>query len=147
MAAGLPAKGLGTNYANVLGTSHVKVIDMANAYATIAAKGQRVTPYFVTSVTGGPGAINYTAKPVKKAAFDKDAMADTTDAMQQPVKDGTAVVRPEPRPSRRGQDGHDDRQQGGLVRRVHPTAGDGGRHLQHRQERPGAVDEQHPRRR
>jgi membrane peptidoglycan carboxypeptidase len=90
VAAGLPSKGLGTNYANVLGTSHVRIIDMANAYATIAAKGQRVTPYFIKSVKGGPGELNYKAKPVKKAAFDADAIADVTDAMEQPIKDGTA---------------------------------------------------------
>ncbi|MGA8978562.1 MAG: penicillin-binding transpeptidase domain-containing protein, partial [Pedococcus sp.] len=90
VAAGLPAKGLGTNYANVLGTSPVKVIDMANAYATIAAKGQRVTPYFIKTVEGGPGNLDYKAKPAKKAAFDADAMADVTDAMEEPIKDGTA---------------------------------------------------------
>ncbi|MGO4342966.1 transglycosylase domain-containing protein [Pedococcus sp. 2YAF34] len=90
VAAGLPAKGLGTNYANVLGTSHVKIIDMANAYATIAAKGQRVTPYFIRTVKGGPGELNYKAKPAKKAAFDPEVIADVTDAMQQPIKNGTA---------------------------------------------------------
>ena len=90
VAAGLPAKGLGTNYANVLGTSPVKVIDMANAYATIAAKGQRVTPYFIKTVEGGPGNLDYKAKPTKKAAFDADVMADVTDAMEEPIKDGTA---------------------------------------------------------
>lgn len=91
VAAGLPEKGLGTNYANVLGTSHVTVTDMANAYATIASQGTRVTPYYIRSVKGGPGDLNYKAKPVKKAAFDKDVTADTVDAMEQVVKDGTAV--------------------------------------------------------
>jgi membrane peptidoglycan carboxypeptidase len=91
VTAGLPSKGLGTNYANVLGTSHVTVSDMANAYATIASQGTRVTPYFIRTVKGGPGDLNYKAKPAKKAAFDKDVTADATDAMQQVVKDGTAV--------------------------------------------------------
>jgi membrane peptidoglycan carboxypeptidase len=91
VTAGLPSKGLGTNYANVLGTSHVTVMDMANAYATIASQGTRVTPYFIRTVKGGPGDLNYKAKPAKKAAFDKDVTADATDAMQQVVKDGTAV--------------------------------------------------------
>ncbi|NYG06952.1 membrane peptidoglycan carboxypeptidase [Phycicoccus badiiscoriae] len=91
VAAGLPAKGIGTNYANVLGTSHVTVTDMANAYATIASQGTRVTPYFIRSVTGGPGNLDYKAKPVRKVAFDKGVTADTVDAMQQVVQDGTAV--------------------------------------------------------
>ena len=85
VAAGLPAKGIGTNYANVLGTSHVTVMNMANAYATIAAQGTRATPYFIRTVKGGPGDLNYKVKPVRKAAFDKDVAADTIDAMQQPV--------------------------------------------------------------
>jgi membrane peptidoglycan carboxypeptidase len=99
IAAGLPGDAaakarqiapLGTNYANVLGTSHVTVMDMANAYATIASQGSRVTPYFIRSVKGGPGGLDYAAKPVKKAAFDKDVTADAVDAMQQVVKNGTA---------------------------------------------------------
>jgi membrane peptidoglycan carboxypeptidase len=91
VAAGLPSKGLGTNYANVLGTSHVSVMNMANAYATIASQGTRVSPYFIRTVKGGPGDLNYKAKPAKKAAFDKDVTADTVDAMEEVVKDGTAV--------------------------------------------------------
>jgi membrane peptidoglycan carboxypeptidase len=100
IAAGLPSDAqskarqiapLGTNYANVLGTSHVTVMDMANAYATIAAQGSRVTPYFIRSVKGGPGDLDYKAKPAKKVAFDKDVTADTVDAMEQVVKSGTAT--------------------------------------------------------
>ena len=99
IAAGLPddaaAKArrlepVGANYANVFGTTHVRVIDMANAYATIAANGSRTSPYFIRSVTGGPGDLKYKAKPAKKAAFDKDVTADAIDAMEQPIKDGTA---------------------------------------------------------
>jgi membrane peptidoglycan carboxypeptidase len=90
VTAGLPAKDQNANYANVFGTADESVIDMANAYATIAAQGQRVTPYFIRTVKGGPGNISYKAKPAKKGVFDKDVMADTIDAMQQPVENGTA---------------------------------------------------------
>jgi membrane peptidoglycan carboxypeptidase len=90
VTAGLPEKDQNANYANVFGTADERVIDMANAYATIAAQGQRVTPYFIRSVKGGPGALDYKAKPARKGVFDKDVMADTIDAMQQPIKDGTA---------------------------------------------------------
>jgi membrane peptidoglycan carboxypeptidase len=89
-AAGLPAKDQNANYANVFGTADESVIDMANAYATIAAQGQRVTPYYIRTVKGGPGDLNYKAKAAKKGVFDKDVMADTIDAMEQPIKDGTA---------------------------------------------------------
>jgi membrane peptidoglycan carboxypeptidase len=90
VTAGLPEKDQNANYANVFGTADESVIDMANAYATIAAQGQRVTPYFIRSVKGGPGDLDYKAKPARKGVFDKDVMADTIDAMQQPIKDGTA---------------------------------------------------------
>jgi membrane peptidoglycan carboxypeptidase len=91
VAAGLPEKAQNSTYSNVFGTSHEKVMDMANAYATIAAQGQQVTPYFIKSVKGGPGGLDYTVKVAKKSVFDKKVMADTIDAMQQPIKDGTAT--------------------------------------------------------
>ncbi|HEX5522951.1 MAG TPA: transglycosylase domain-containing protein [Pedococcus sp.] len=90
VAAGLPAKGLNENYANVFGTDTVSVRDMANAYATIAAQGVRTTPYLIRSVKGGPGDLNYKVKIKKQPVFDKDAMADTIDAMTEPIKNGTA---------------------------------------------------------
>ena len=82
---------LGDNAANVFGTDDVRVIDMANAYATIAANGVRSTPYLVASVKGGPGDLNYKAKVNRKAVFDKDVMADTIDAMEDVVQDGTGA--------------------------------------------------------
>ncbi len=89
VAAGLPEKGLGDNYANVLGTDSVTVRDMANAYATIAANGVRATPYLVRTVKGGPGDLDYKVKLVRKAAFGKDVTADTIDAMTQVVQRGS----------------------------------------------------------
>ena len=89
VAAGLPSKGLGTNPANVLGTDTVRVIDMANAYATLAGGGVRVQPYLIRTVKGGPGGMNYKAKVVKKTAFDKDVVADTVDAMTQVIERGS----------------------------------------------------------
>ena len=80
----------GANYANVFGTDVVTVRDMANAYATIAAQGVRATPYFIKTVKGGPGDLDYKVKISKKPVFDKDVMADTIDAMQEPIEDGTA---------------------------------------------------------
>jgi membrane peptidoglycan carboxypeptidase len=91
VAAGLPEKDQNAQYSNVFGTADVRVIDMANAYATIAAQGQRVTPYLIRSVKGGPGGLAYAAKPARQSAFDKSVMADAIDAMQQPIKEGTAT--------------------------------------------------------
>jgi membrane peptidoglycan carboxypeptidase len=92
-AAGLPEKtaGLDANLSNVFGTASPHVIDMANAYATIAARGARVTPYLVKSVSSRDGDFNYKVRVVKKAAFDKGVMADTADALQQVVQKGTGA--------------------------------------------------------
>lgn len=92
VAAGLPEKtaGLNNNLANVFGTASPHIIDMANAYATIAAQGAKVTPYIVKSVSSTDGTFNYKARIKKQAVFDKGVMADTVDAMQQVVKQGTA---------------------------------------------------------
>jgi membrane peptidoglycan carboxypeptidase len=89
--AGLPKEtpGLGDNYTNILGTASPRVIDMANAYATVAAQGVRATPYLIKRVTSRGGSIDYTVKKQLSPAFDKDQTADVTDAMQQVVRVGT----------------------------------------------------------
>ncbi len=79
-----------SNYANVFGTNNVKVLDMANAYATIAAQGAKATPYFVKRVTSSDGALDIKAKPKTTQVFDKDLMADVIDCMHQVTTRGTA---------------------------------------------------------
>ena len=89
--AGLPKStaGLGTNMSNIFGTASPRVIDMANAYATIAAQGQRATPYLITKVTSANGSINYTVKKQLSPAFDPKVTADVTEAMTHVVTEGT----------------------------------------------------------
>jgi membrane peptidoglycan carboxypeptidase len=89
--AGLPkdTPGLKPNAANILGTASPTVTDMAGAYATIAAQGKRATPYLVSSVKSVDGAIDYRAKPQTQGVFDKDVMADTTNAMEQVIQQGS----------------------------------------------------------
>ncbi|MEO6145058.1 MAG: transglycosylase domain-containing protein, partial [Dermatophilaceae bacterium] len=90
--AGIPkgSIGLGTNMNNILGTASVRVIDMANAYATIAAQGQKATPYLITKVTSADGKIDYKVKKRLTPAFDKSVTADVTEAMTHVVTEGTA---------------------------------------------------------
>ena len=93
IAAGLPEStaGLTANPANVLGTASPHVIDMASAYATIAAQGVYAEPYTVARVTSTDGSVNYKAKPVTHAVFDPDVMADATYAMSKVVQSGTGA--------------------------------------------------------
>ncbi len=77
--------------ADVLGTDYVTVMDMANAYATIAAQGVRSDPYLVKEVKFlDEGLPTITAEPTTKRVFDEDLMSDVIDAMQEPVNGGTA---------------------------------------------------------
>jgi len=86
--AGVTTK-LTANFANVLGTDNVKVIDMANAYATLAAKGRKATPYYVKSVTATDDSFDYKVKPVTTPAFDPKLVADVVYCMQQVVERGS----------------------------------------------------------
>src|ERR1035437_4183926 len=102
IAAGLPkgcpgsshapgcTAGLGTNINNIFGTASPHVLDMANAFATIAAQGQRATPYLISRVTSAtPGGIDWKAQKDLKTAFPPTVTADVTDAMTQVVNYGT----------------------------------------------------------
>ena len=88
-AAGVTTK-LTSNYANVFGTDDVKVIDMANAYATLAANGVKSTPYFVKSVKASVGDYSYTAKPKTERVFDADLVSDVIEAQRAVTQRGTA---------------------------------------------------------
>jgi len=91
--AGVPqgTRGLGVSMNNILGTASPHVIDMANAYATIAAQGQKATPYLITKVTSADVTIDYKVKKELKPAFDKAVTADVTDAMTRVVTDRGAT--------------------------------------------------------
>ncbi len=88
--AGVRSK-LEPNMANVLGTDYVTVMDMATAYATIAAEGVRADPYIVREVRFLDESVpTIKAEKVTKRVFKKDLMSDVIDAMTYPVEGGTA---------------------------------------------------------
>ncbi|WP_233549547.1 transglycosylase domain-containing protein [Cellulomonas rhizosphaerae] len=74
---------------NVLGTATVHPLDMASAYATIAAGGVHHDPYIVASVLNSTGSTALTGGSEGKRVFDKDVIADTTYAMTQVVEQGS----------------------------------------------------------
>lgn len=88
--AGLPkgTRGLTGDISNVLGPSSPHPIDMASAYATIAAQGVQHPWYVVQQVRNSNGPI-YTNHIKGTPVFSSDVMADTTYAMQQVVRRGT----------------------------------------------------------
>ena len=91
IAAGLPANtpGLQDNLSNIFGTANPHVIDMANAYATIAAKGHAGDAVPGQEGTSADGSVNYKAQKQTKVAFDQDVAIDATEAMTHVVTEGT----------------------------------------------------------
>ncbi|WP_034648123.1 transglycosylase domain-containing protein [Cellulomonas sp. HZM] len=86
---------------NVLGTADVHPLEMANAYATLAAQGVRHQTYIVQQVDNSDGSVAYANdKPKSKRAFPADVVADATYAMQQVVQSGSGknYVKPLGRP-------------------------------------------------
>ena len=89
--AGLPEDtlGLAANPSNVLGSASPHVIDMASAYSTIAAGGNRTEPFLVQSVTDSSDEVVYEHEAEPEQVFDEGVMADTAYAMQQVVRSGS----------------------------------------------------------
>ena len=80
-----------TNRANVLGPQAVHPLDMASAYATIAAQGIYSTPFIVSEVRYlKDDSVAYKGEKAHEQRFAPDVTADTTFAMQQVVQSGTA---------------------------------------------------------
>jgi membrane peptidoglycan carboxypeptidase len=71
-----------------LGPDQVSPLDLADAFATIAAQGKYAQPYLVKSVTTVGGQRIYHAKPNPNQVFDKKVMADTTFAMEHVLQPG-----------------------------------------------------------
>jgi membrane peptidoglycan carboxypeptidase len=95
IAAGIPEKaaGLDDTLTNVLGTASPHVVDVASAYATIAAQGQKATPYLVAAVTSDTTDVDYKVDKQVSAAFGADVAADTIDALQQVTASGGTGAR------------------------------------------------------
>ena len=85
--------GLDDTLTNVLGTASPHVVDVASAYATIAAQGQKATPYLVAAVTSDTTDIDYKVNKQVTAAFGADVAADTIDALQQVTASGGTGAR------------------------------------------------------
>lgn len=86
---------------NVLGSDSVHPIDMATAYATIAANGIYHKPFIVREATYiKDGSVAYRGGSEPEQRFAADVMADTTYAMTQVVERGSGKtwVKPLGRP-------------------------------------------------
>ncbi|MEV7397944.1 transglycosylase domain-containing protein [Aeromicrobium sp. NPDC092404] len=94
--AGIPARVLdpvreaGAPLVTPLGFFGVAPVDMANAYATLAAQGKRANWYVIESVKDFRGKTLHKHKVETEQTIPKDVAADTIAAMQKVVNSGGA---------------------------------------------------------
>lgn len=88
ITAGFPedTPGLEDNLGNVLGSFSPRAIDMARAYSTIAAQGEKTTPHIVKEVHSADGNVVYRGPTVAERVFDANDMANVTYALEQVVQ-------------------------------------------------------------
>ena len=72
-----------------LGTAQVTPLDMANAYATVAARGKYCQPTPVKSITDRDGQQSIAANPSCKQAFSPEVADAASDAARCPVGDSS----------------------------------------------------------
>ncbi len=75
-----------------LGTAQVSPINMANAYATIAAGGQRADVHVIEEVQSRSGETLYQFKSPTERTVNEDIAADVSYALQQVVKSGSGTA-------------------------------------------------------
>ena len=102
----------------VLGTNEVTVLDMASAYATLAADGMHADPVFVTEITRADGSVLYRRPATLHRAIPAAVARGVTGILSQVVQRGTGVPPSSAGPAGR-QDRHGQRVEGRLVRRLH----------------------------
>ncbi len=73
------------------GPVFVTPLEMAEAYATFAARGTHAEPYLVQSVRSPDGEVLFEARPQTARAFSTDTADDATYAMEQVVRNGTGT--------------------------------------------------------
>jgi membrane peptidoglycan carboxypeptidase len=71
-----------------LGPDQVAPVELADAYATVAAGGVQADPYLVSSVTTSGGQRIFAAKPHLTRVFPADVMSDVTYAMTKVLAPG-----------------------------------------------------------
>ncbi len=76
---------------SVLGANDVSPLDMATAYATLAARGVRHDPVFVTRVLDAEGRVIYEAPDTAHRAVERSTADQVTSVLQQVMSRGTGI--------------------------------------------------------
>jgi len=92
--AGVPkdTTGLRADPTTVLGTASPTALDMAHAYSTFAARGERADLSMIREVKTPDKQVDYEFRPTTKREFDEDVMDNVNFALQQVVNVGTGTT-------------------------------------------------------
>jgi len=92
--AGVPkdTTGLLADPTTVLGTASPTALDMAHAYSTFAARGQRADLAMIKEVRTPDKQVDFTFTPTTTRAFPQDVMDNLNFALQQVVNVGTGTT-------------------------------------------------------
>jgi membrane peptidoglycan carboxypeptidase len=92
--AGIPdnTAGIERNLTFVLGTASPHVIDVADAYATFAARGVKALPFTIKEVRSSNGGIIYQAAMKNETVFEQYVADTVNSALQRVVTNGTGFA-------------------------------------------------------
>ena len=144
LRAGIPedTKGLGLEDPNltfVLGTASPHTVDVAQSYATFAARGERAATTTILSVSATDGSVLYERTEEPRAGVRREHRGCRQLRPPECREQRHGWTRPGPGPAGGGQDRVDRRVPVGMVRRVRPAAGVRRQLQQERQERQRPV--------
>ncbi len=90
---GLPqdTSGIDRNLTFVLGSPSPHAINMAEAYATLAAEGVHAKPYMIKTVVTSTGTTIYEGRPQTEQVISADVAHQVTYALEQVVLHGTGI--------------------------------------------------------
>lgn len=93
LRAGIPADAVGmvNDITLVLGTASPHVIDVANAYATFAARGIYAKPTMIKEIYGPNDGLLYQISPETKRAYTTQVADEVSYALQQVIQVGTGT--------------------------------------------------------
>ncbi|MCU1379444.1 MAG: penicillin-binding protein family [Acidimicrobiales bacterium] len=83
---------LAPNLSLPLGTSEIRPIDMASAYATFAAEGVYREPYFVEEIRDGKGKVLYRHEDQPRRAISTEVAREVIDVMKGTITSGTGTA-------------------------------------------------------
>ena len=87
-----PVKEAGAPLVTPLGFFPVAPVDVANAYATLAAGGKRADWYMIQKVTDFQGSVMHEHEDKTEQTIPEDVAADTISAMQGVVRSGSGIA-------------------------------------------------------